>query len=57
MADDARLQMMIEQFDAEGIKGGADGGNLVQDIHAIAIVIDHALDPGDLAGDPADARF
>lgn len=57
MAEDAGFQMPRQQFYPERIEGRTHRGNLIQDIHAIAIVIDHSLDPGHLPGDAAQARF
>ena len=51
LAEHAGLEVAGQKFNAKRIKGRADSGNLVQDIDAISVLIDHALNPGDLAGD------
>ena len=51
LAEHAGLEMAGQQFNTERIESRADCGNLVQDIDAIPVLIDHALDTGDLAGD------
>jgi len=43
--------MTAQQFNSQGVKRGSNGGNLIQDIDAIAILVDHALNTGDLTGD------
>jgi hypothetical protein len=47
---DAGLKMAAEQFNSQGIERGSNSGNLIQDIDAIPVLIDHALDTGDLTG-------
>jgi hypothetical protein len=47
-ADDAGLKLAAEQLDSERIERGSNGGNLIQDIDAIPIILDHVLDTGDL---------
>jgi hypothetical protein len=42
--------MAAEQFNSQGIERGSNRGNLVQDIDAIPVLLDHALDTGDLTG-------
>jgi hypothetical protein len=51
LAEHAGLEVAGQKFNAKRVKGRADSGNLVQDIDAIPILIDHALNPGDLSGD------
>ncbi len=53
--NDTRLEMMAKKLDPERIESGTDGGDLVEDIDAIPILFEHALQAGDLAGDAADA--
>ncbi len=55
VADDAAFDVIAEELDTKGVEGGADGGDLVQDVDAVALVFDHALDAADLAGDAFDA--
>jgi hypothetical protein len=57
MADDAALDMIVEQFDPERIERGTDGGDLIEDVHAVAILRDHSLNAGDLPGDALYAPF
>ena len=47
-ADDGGLKLAAEQLNSERIERGSNGGNLIQDIDAIPILLDHALDTGDL---------
>ena len=47
-ADDAGLKLAAEQLNSERIERGSNGGNLIQDIDAIPILLDHVLDTGDL---------
>jgi hypothetical protein len=47
-ADDAGLKLAAEQLNSERIERGSNGRNLIQDIDAIPILLDHALDTGDL---------
>jgi hypothetical protein len=55
MPNDTRFQMMTEQLDAERIEGGTNGRNLVQNIDAVAVIVDHSLDSGNLSPNTADA--
>jgi hypothetical protein len=50
LADHAGLEVAGEKFNPKRIERGTDGRNLVQDINAIAVLFDHSLDAGDLAG-------
>jgi len=43
-ADDGGLKLAAEQLNSERIERGSNGGNLIQDIDAIPILLDHALD-------------
>jgi hypothetical protein len=43
-ADDAGLKLAAEQLNSERIERGSNGGNLIQDIDAIPILLDHVLD-------------
>jgi hypothetical protein len=45
--------MSGEQLEASAVKRGARGGDLCEDVHAIAVIIDHFLDAGDLPSDAA----
>ena len=54
MTDYARLQVGGDKFYPQSIERRTDGGDLVQHIEAVAILIHHSLNPGHLAGDPFD---
>lgn len=56
-AGDAMLHVMGEQFDPQGIQGGAHGGDLAQHVEAIAVAVDHALDALNLTGDAFETRL
>jgi hypothetical protein len=45
--------MSGEQLETRAIEGGACGGDLREDVHAVAVIIDHFLDAGDLPSDAA----
>lgn len=47
--------MGSEEFGAEGVEGGAGGGELGEDVEAVAVGGDHFLQAGDLAGDAVEA--
>ncbi len=53
--DDATFEVRSQDFDAERIERGAGGGDLVENIEAIALFIDHFADTGDLSADAIDA--
>ena len=55
MPNHATFQVVTEEFDPERIERGADSRDLVEDIDTIAVVMDHPLDAGDLAGNAAGA--
>src|SRR5512135_638267 len=46
-----------EDLDPEGIERRADRRYLVEDLHAVAAILDHALDAGDLPRDPVHPRL
>jgi hypothetical protein len=48
----AGLDVAGQQFNAESIQSGSDRRDLVQNIDAIAIFIDHSLNSGNLPGNP-----
>jgi hypothetical protein len=45
--------MCREQLETRAVKRSACGGDLCEDVHAIAVIIDHFLDAGDLPSDAA----
>ncbi len=47
--------MLGEKFYADAIKGGADRSDLGEDVHAVALLIHHALDTCYLSGDSFEA--
>ena len=49
------LDVVVEDREGEGVKGGADGGDLGEDVDAVAAVGDHLLDAAHLAGDAVHA--
>lgn len=56
VAEYAPFQMLGQQFDAQRIQCGAHGGNLVQNVHAVAIFLHHALDACHLPRDAVNPR-
>ena len=52
---DAALDVILEDHDREGIDGGAQGGGLLEDVHAVLVAFDHPGDTAHLALDPAQA--
>lgn len=57
MADDARLEMITQKLDPERVKGRANSRNLIEDIDAISILLEHPLQTRDLSGDAAETGF
>jgi hypothetical protein len=51
------LDMIGQQFNAQRIQGGADGGNLIQDINAISVLLNHPLYSGNLTYHAINAFF
>src|SRR6516162_5291857 len=49
-AGDAVFHVVGEQLDTHGVERGAHGRHLREDVDAVAVVIDHLLQPGDLPG-------
>ena len=49
------MQVGFEQQGADFCQGGASGGDLLDDVDAVALLIEHALDAGDLASDSLEA--
>jgi hypothetical protein len=49
--------MCSEQLEASAVEGGASCSDLREDVHAVAVIIDHFLDAGDLSRDAAEASF
>ena len=47
--------MLGEKLYADAIEGGANGGDLGEDVHAVALLIHHALDTRHLSGDSFEA--
>lgn len=57
VTEDAALDVIFEQFDPERIERGTDGGDLIEDVHAVAVLRHHPLNAGDLPGDALHAPF
>src|SRR5215469_9348434 len=53
---DAVRQMLLEQAQGYRLQRPRGGGDLREDVDAVFIVLDHALQPPDLAFDPAQPR-
>jgi hypothetical protein len=53
----AGVQVRPEYDRADLAEGRADGGDLMENVHAVAIVLDHPLHPRDLASNPAETTF
>ena len=51
--DDAVGEVVVEQADGDCIEGGLDGGHLREDVNAVFVLGDHALQAADLAFDAA----
>ena len=51
LSDHTVRDVIGEQLDAQRVERGADSGDLIEDVHAIPVLGDHPVDPGDLAGD------
>src|SRR5207237_10767863 len=51
----AVLDVVVEDRDGEALERGRDGAELGQDVDAVPVVVDHALDPPHLALDPVQA--
>src|SRR5512133_4165172 len=54
-AHDAMACVVVEQAERDLVERGAHGADLGEDVDAVAIVLDHALDAADLAFDAAQA--
>ena len=56
----AVVEVPLEHVQAKRVEGRAHGGHLGQDVDAVALLLDHATDPGDLplnAAQPAQRRL
>jgi hypothetical protein len=49
--------MSGKQLETSAVKRSARSGDLCEDVHAIAVIIDHFLNAGDLPSDAAKAGF
>jgi hypothetical protein len=49
------LDVVVEDPEREALERGRDRGDLRQHVHAIAVFLDHALDPAHLALDAVEA--
>ena len=49
---DAVLDVVVEDPEREALERRRDGADLGEDVHAVAILLDHPLDPADLPLDP-----
>ena len=47
--------MAGQQLDAQLVEGGADRGDLGEDVDTVLVLLDHALDTAHLPGDPVQA--
>lgn len=54
-ADHAMLGVVFKKAEGNLVEGGLDRGDLGDDVDAIAVVVDHPLDPPDLSLDPSEA--
>lgn len=54
--DDARLDVLCEQFLVERIERRLDGADLREDVDAVAVILDHLADAADLSLDAPQAR-
>ena len=45
-------RVVVQQAERDLVERGLDGGDLRQDVDAVAVVLDHALDAAHLALDP-----
>src|SRR5207247_3687711 len=51
----AMVDVLIEDLEREAVERGADGGDLREDVDAVAVVLDHPLDAAHLSLDPVQA--
>ena len=56
-AHHAVLGVIVEQAQGDLVERGLDRGDLGQDVDAVALVLDHALDPADLSLDALEPRL
>ena len=49
---DAVLDVVVEELERDALERGLHGGDLREDVDAVAILLDHPLDPAHLALDP-----
>ena len=54
-ADHAVAGVFIEEGEGDLVDCGLGGGDLGEDVDAVALLLDHPFDATDLAGDPAQA--
>ena len=52
---DAVVHMVFEHLEAQALQCGANGGNLGEDVDAVAVVVDHAFDSAHLSLDAVQA--
>src|SRR6266536_756289 len=50
----AMIHVVVEHLEGEIFESRVDGGNLGEDVDAVAIVLDHPLDPAHLPLDPVE---
>ena len=55
-SDHARVCMTIQQAEGDLVERGLDRRDLSQDVDAVAVLLDHALDATDLALDAREPR-
>jgi REP element-mobilizing transposase RayT len=53
-ARDAVADVLVEDLEGERLEGGVDGADLRQDVDAVAVVLQHLLDPAHLPLDPVE---
>ena len=54
-AGDAVVHVVVEDPEGEALERGVHGGDLREDVDAVAVVLDHPLDPAHLALDAVQA--
>jgi hypothetical protein len=55
-ADHAGVCVPVEQSERDLVQRGLGGADLGEDVDAVAVVLDHSLDPSDLTFDPRQPR-
>src|SRR3954447_8681794 len=55
LSEQAVARVAVEQPERDLVQRGLDGGDLGQDVDAVAVLVDHARDAADLTLDPGQA--